>query len=95
MVSYLRTHLDRKVTRRSLAREFGITPEHVNALFKKHLGVTPTQFIQRERMQKAYHYLRDEGLSVKETAARVGFDDPFYFSRVFKRLMHRSPTSVC
>lgn len=94
MVSYLRAHLDKKITRRSLAREFGITPEHVNALFKKQLGVTPTQFINRERMQLAYRYLRDEGLSVKETAARVGFEDPFYFSRVFKRVMHRTPASV-
>lgn len=94
MVAYLRAHLDQPITRRSLAREFGITPEHVNALFKKQLGVTPTQFIHRERMQLAYRYLRDEGLSVKEVAARVGFDDPFYFSRVFKRVMHRTPASV-
>ncbi len=94
MVVYLRTHLNQKITRQSLAREFGITPEHVNALFKKQLGVTPTQFIHRERMQLAYRYLRDEGLSVKETAGRVGFDDPFYFSRVFKRVMHRTPASV-
>jgi len=95
MVSYLRAHLNGKITRRNLAREFGITPEHVNALFKKQVGVTPTQFIHRERMQLAYRYLRDEGLSVKETAGRVGFDDPFYFSRVFKRIMHRTPASVC
>ncbi len=94
MVAYLRSHLDQNLTRRSLAREFGITPEHVNALFKAQLGVTPTQFISRERMQLAYRYLRDEGLSVKETAARVGFDDPFYFSRVFKRIMNRTPASV-
>ena len=95
MVSYLRAHLNVKMTRRGLADEFGITPEHVNALFRKQLGVTPTQFIHREQMQLAYRYLRDEGLSVKETAARVGFDDPFYFSRVFKRVMHRTPASVC
>ena len=94
MVAYLRAHLDQQITRRSLAREFGITPEHVNALFKKQLGVTPTQFIHRERMLLAYRYLRDEGASVKEVAARVGFEDPFYFSRVFKRVMHRTPASV-
>ncbi len=94
MVSYLRIHLHGPVTRQSLAREFGITPEHVNALFRKQLGTTPTQFIQRERMMLAYRILRDEGLSVKETAARVGFQDPFYFSRIFKRIMRRTPASV-
>jgi AraC-like DNA-binding protein len=45
-------------------------------------------------MQLAYRYLRDEGASVKEVATRVGFDDPFYFSRVFKRVMCRTPGSV-
>lgn len=95
MVSYLRSHLTDPVSRRSLAREFGVTPEHVNALFRKQLGITPTQFVQRERMLLAYRILRDEGLSVKETAERVGFQDPFYFSRVFKRVMRRTPASVC
>ena len=94
MVSYLRANLFRRVTRRDLARAFKITPEHVNALFRKELGVTPTQFIHRERVMLAYRHIRDRGLSVKEVAAMVGFDDPFYFSRVFRRIMKRSPASI-
>ncbi|MCF7838359.1 MAG: AraC family transcriptional regulator, partial [Candidatus Marinimicrobia bacterium] len=38
--------------------------------------------------------IRDEGLSVKEASARVGFDDPFYFSRIFRRVFKRSPSSL-
>lgn len=94
MVSYLRAHLEADVGRRELARVFRITPEHVNALFRRELGVTPTQFLHRERIMRAYRYLRDEGLSVKESAARVGFDDPFYFSRVFRAVLKRTPSSV-
>ena len=94
MVSYLRAHLaDPRVGRRDLAREFRITPEHVNALFRRALGVTPTQFLHRERILKAYRLLRDDGCSVKEAAAQVGFDDPFYFSRVFKRVLKRPPSA--
>lgn len=94
MVAYVMAHLREPITRRTLAREFSVTPEHVNALFRKHLSVTPTQFIHRERVRLAYRYLRDDGLSVKEAAARVGFDDPFYFSRVFRRVLMRNPSSV-
>jgi AraC-like DNA-binding protein len=94
MITYLRSNLSRRVTRRDLACVFKITPEHVNALFRKELGVTPTQFIHRERVMLAYRHIRDRGLSVKEVAAMVGFDDPFYFSRVFKRIMKRSPASI-
>lgn len=94
MVSYLRAHLQDRIGRRDLARVFRITPEHVNALFRKELGVTPTQFLHREKMFRAYRCIRDQGISVKEAAAQVGFDDPFYFSRVFKRIFKRAPSSL-
>ena len=92
MVAYLRAHLCEQVSRRDLAREFSVTPEYVNALFKRELNVSPTQFVHRERALLAYRYLRDDRLSVKEVAARVGFSDPFYFSKVFKRLVGVSPS---
>ena len=94
MASYLRKHLHERVTRRTLAREFGITPEHVNALFRRELGMTPTQMLHRERVLRAQRLLRTEQLSVKEVAARVGFDDPLYFSRIFRRVLQRTPRSV-
>ena len=94
MTDFLMTHLCEPITRQHLSTAFGVTPEHVNALFRKELGVTPTQFIHRERVLRAYRFLRDEGCSVKEAATRVGFDDPFYFSRVFRRILQRNPSSV-
>jgi len=92
MTAFLRERLDQPVTRRDLARAFSITPEHVNAVFKRELGVTPTQFVHRERVLRAWRLLREEGLSVKEAAARVGFGDAFYFSKVFKRILGVPPS---
>lgn len=94
MLSWLRAHISCPVNRQDLAREFSLTPEYVNALFKKELGFTPTQFVQRERVMMAYRFIQSEGLSVKQAAARVGFKDRFYFSRVFKRIMGVSPSEV-
>lgn len=91
MLTYLRAHLGDPISRTNLAEEFALTPQHVNALFKKEMGISPTQFIHRERVMLAYRFILDEGLSVKEAAARVGFDDPFYFSRIFKKIMNFSP----
>lgn len=94
MIRYLRDHLVEPVTRTDLAREFSLTSAHVNALFKTELGVSPTQFVHRERMLLAYRYLHDEGLTIKETAERLGFCDAFYFSKLFKRIMQISPSKV-
>jgi len=43
---------------------------------------------------RAYQLIQHEGLSVKEAAPRVGFCDQFYFSKVFKRIMGVSPSTV-
>lgn len=94
MAAFLRDNLERPVSRRDLARRFGITPEHVNALFKQELGTTPGEFIRRERVRTAYRLLADEGLSVKEAAARAGFADQFHFSRVFTRLVGCPPSRI-
>jgi transcriptional regulator GlxA family with amidase domain len=94
MVEFLRQHLHEPISRQDLAEQFSMTPEHINALFKKELGVTPTQLIHRERVYRAYQWIRNEGLSVKQAAEKVGFCDPFYFSKVFKRIMGLSPSEV-
>ncbi|MBN2584127.1 MAG: helix-turn-helix transcriptional regulator [Planctomycetes bacterium] len=94
MIDYLRRHLSTNVSRRDLAQAFSVTPEHVNALFKKELGMTPTQFVHRERCLSGYRLMRDEGLSVKEAARATGFSDAFHFSKVFKRIMGLPPSHV-
>mgnify|MGYP002725726184 CR=1 FL=1 len=91
MLSYIREHYREPINRQALGRRFGMTPEHVNFLFKKELNTTPTKVINRERCIRAYALLSQHGLSVKETAYEVGFNDPAYFSRVFRRLMHQPP----
>jgi AraC-like DNA-binding protein len=92
MLSYVRRNIAEEMSRSVVAAEFGVTPQHVNALFKKELGVTPSEFINRERVHRSSRLMAEEGLSVKEAAARVGFNDQFYFSRVFKRIMKFPPS---
>ncbi len=92
MVEWLRARLAEPVSRRDLAREFFLTPERINALFRKELGISPTQFLHRERALFAHRMMQSEGLSAKEAAARAGFCDQFYFSKVFRKVMGVPPS---
>ena len=94
MLEYLREHLVEPIGRQDLADEFSLTPQHINSLFKEELGTTPTQFILRERCLLAYNLISNDGLSVKEAAAQTGFNDQFYFSRTFKRILLMRPSKV-
>ncbi len=92
MLAWVRERLDRPIGRGHLARAFDLTPQHVNALFRHGLGVTPGAFIRRERVLRAWHDLHVGGVSVQAAAERWGFPDPFHFSRVFRREMGFPPS---
>lgn len=94
MLDCIRRQVEQPLTRADLARAFSISPEHVNALFKKELHSTPTRQIHRAKVFRAYTCLVHDGLSVKETAEKLGFCDEFYFSKIFKRVIGMPPSRV-
>lgn len=94
MIAYIQNNCTGTLTRQDLSARFSLSPEYINALFKKELGLTPTACINRERILLAYKYLQRDGLSVSETAFRCGFNDPFYFSRVFKKELGIPPGTL-
>ncbi|KOF14057.1 AraC family transcriptional regulator [Ensifer adhaerens] len=58
--------------------------------FQKRVGRTPRKYQELKRMERAMHFL-EGGLSVAAAAAEVGYADPYYFSRMFKRTLGLSP----
>lgn len=58
--------------------------------FQKRVGRTPRKFQEFKRMERAMHFL-EAGLAVSAAAAEVGYSDPYYFSRMFKRTLGLSP----
>ena len=94
LTAYIDTHSEQKLNRRILAEHFGITPEHINYLFHNQLGIPPSHYINRQRVYKAYELLLTGSATLKEIAASVGFDDEYYFGRVFKQIVGISPGRI-
>lgn len=92
MTAFLRENLDNSPTRMDLSKKFNISPTHVNALFKKELGISPTKFLNQCKIYQTCRLLREDGLSVKECAVRLGFYDEFHFSKTFKKVMGIPPS---
>ena len=91
-VAYMLQHLDEPVQVATLAARAGISPSHFFALFKRQIGCAPIDYFIRLRMQHACRLLDETVMSVKEIAAALGYDDPYYFSRVFKSVHHVPPS---
>jgi transcriptional regulator GlxA family with amidase domain len=91
-ISYMMTHLDRPLQISTLAAMACVSPSHFFALFKRRTGCAPMDYFTRLRMERACLLLDTTNRSVKEVAATLGYEDPFYFSRVFKSVNQLAPT---
>jgi transcriptional regulator GlxA family with amidase domain len=91
-IGYMMRHLDRPLRVSTLATEVHISLSHFFYLFKRHVGRTPIDFFIRLRLQRACRLLEETEMSVKAIAYTLGYDDPFYFSRIFKSVNRISPS---
>jgi AraC-like DNA-binding protein/ligand-binding sensor protein len=62
-----------------------MTPNHFSSLFRRHTGQTFSDFVATRRLAMAKQLLSDFTLSISEIASKVGFDDPGYFARRFRK----------
>ena len=91
-IVYMRQNLNRPLQVATLAAMAKISPSHFFALFKRRTGCAPMDYFTRLRMERARRLLDATTLSVKEVAAAMGYEDQFYFSRVFKSVTSLAPT---
>jgi len=90
-IEFMRANVARPLTLRELSRHAGLSPARFSSLFRDQTGSSPVEHHIRLRMQAACHYLDTTALSVKEVAAELGYDDPYYFSRIFQKTLGCSP----
>ncbi|MBU0477425.1 AraC family transcriptional regulator [bacterium] len=74
-----------------IAARFDYSREHFSRIFKKYCGISPFEYLQKNRIQEAIYLLRTGTLSVKEIAKKAGFDSASYFCRVFRKTIRISP----
>jgi AraC-like DNA-binding protein len=90
-VEKLRRDCRRQPSLRRLAAEAGMSITHFSALFRRRTGFSPIDYLIRQRVRQAGRLLDGTTLSIREIAEQVGYDDPYYFSRCFRRVMGCSP----
>ena len=84
------THLTEQPAMHTLADELAMTPNSLYGLVKEFSGLSPKEWMTNRLIQEAQRKLHYSSPSVKELAYELGFNDPAYFSRLFKKQTGRS-----
>jgi two-component system response regulator YesN len=91
-LQFIREHFSENLSLEIVAQQIYISPYYLSHLFREELGITFLEYLTRIRIEEAKKLLLDHSLTIFGISSRVGYDDPGYFSKVFKKNMGVSPS---
>lgn len=90
---YIEQYYFNDLTLDTLASFANVSPQHLCRLFKKHLNMRPTHYINLTRIKVAKWRLHNTDKTITEIAEEVGYSTPYYFTNTFKKYEHMSPSA--
>lgn len=91
-LSYLHQNFSKPLNIPLLAEMEHLKVSRYRALFHEIYGISPLTYLTRLRMQQSLTLLTQTNLSIAKVSVSVGYEDPLYFSRAFRRMFNISPT---
>jgi len=92
-IHFMRENIQRQIKLEEIAQYTNYSVSHFSILFREKTGYSPLNYFNQLRIQSACHHLDFTDLKINQIAMMTGFDDQFYFSRLFSKTMGCSPGS--
>ena len=92
IIQYIDEHLSEKLVLNEVAAIFSISPNYLGHLFKKNTSLGFNEYVTKAKISKAKYLLFNSDLKLYEISALLGYENYFYFSRVFKKVEGCSPS---
>jgi AraC family transcriptional regulator len=89
---YAAEHLAEEISVERLAELVELSPSHFAHVFKETTGMTPLQFVTRQRITRAQQLIRETSRSLIDVGLEVGYSSPSHFAQVFRRVVGVTPT---
>jgi len=90
-IRYMQEHINENISLNELCAHYNYSVSRFSSLFKQKTGYAPIDYFIQMKMQKASQELDFTDQSIKSIAITLGFDDPYYFSRRFRKIIGVSP----
>lgn len=93
-MEYMNRHYRKKFSIPNLSRMYGLSSKQFAYLFQKHAHMSPNEYLISQRMNHAKKLLSTTTFSIAEISDRIGYSDPYYFSKLFKKRTGISPSTL-
>jgi AraC-like DNA-binding protein len=91
IILFMKSNISERLTIDDLAAQSNFCVSHFTSLFRKGTGMSPLDYFIHLKLQRACLLLHTTDNKISAIAAELGYDDPYYFSRLFKKYMKASP----
>jgi AraC-like DNA-binding protein len=91
-ITRIQNEFERDLDMKHLASELGVSYSWFRHTFTLHTGLSPHQYLLEFRLVRARNLLAETDFSIKEVAVQTGFQDEFYFSRLFRQKLNLTPS---
>jgi AraC-like DNA-binding protein len=90
-IAFMKKNISNRYTLQELAVFFNYSPSQFSNKFRKETGYSPIDYFIHLKLQQACKLLDSTDKKIYEIADELGYDDPYYFSKLFKKVMHVAP----
>ena len=94
IVSYMNERYTEEISLDKMAKTTYLSPVYISKIFKEETGYSPINYLINIRLQKAKQLLEEGRTSVKAAAESVGYNDAYYFSKLFKKYYGYPPSKL-
>lgn len=90
-IHYMKENIEKRITLQDLADHVGYSTSHFTTLFKQQTGHTPLSYHNLLKIQQACTLIDITDMKINQICYKIGIEDPYYFSRLFSKIMGMSP----
>ena len=90
-IHFMRENIEKHLTLSDFAEYAGFSASHLSAMFKNETGHSPLYYFNLLKVRKACELLESTSMKLNQISFKIGITDPFYFSRLFSKMMGMSP----
>lgn len=92
IISFMNENYMDDISLDKISRNMYLSPVYISKIFKEETGDSPINYLIKIRLEKASYMLQDDnGMSIKKISKMVGYEDAYYFSKLFKKYYGNSP----